>query len=134
MVPPLLFFSFGILDMKSDYFVPPVKFPKLFRFESSPKNGMLNARCERLNSVGIKSTLTQKDFTRATNGFISKIKFHVDIKTFSCPNCGTSPKYLVADGKEDGPSKRKVSHLKEFGRADGDNSFLPQGITPDNRN
>ena len=49
------------------------------------------------------------------------------LKTFSCPKCGNSPKYMVADGKSDGPTKRKVEHLKEMGTADNDRGSLPQG-------
>ena len=90
------------------------------------KEGLIRSRQERLNSIGVKTTLTKSDFLRASNGFISKIHFHDDLKTFSCPNCGNSPKYLVADGKSDGPSKRRVDHLKELGTADDDTGFLPQ--------
>ena len=46
------------------------------------------------------------------NELISRIAFCEDLKTFSCPKCGVAPKYFVADGKSDGPTKRKVEHLK----------------------
>ena len=59
--------------------------------------------------------------------FISKIEFHKDLKVFSCPKCGTAPTYIVADGKSDGPTKRKVEHLKEFGPAENDTDCLSQG-------
>ena len=97
------------------------------RSNGLPKNGLFRSRCERLNSIGVKSSLVPQDLTRATNGFISKITFHSDLKVFSCPKCGISPKYLVADGKSDGPTKRKVDHLKELGTADNDTDCLPQG-------
>ena len=100
---------------------------RTMRSNSTTKNGLYRARTERLNSVGVQTSLTQQDLTRATNGFISHIKFHEELKVFSCPKCGTSPKYLVADGKSDGPTKRKVDHLKELGTADDDDGFLPQG-------
>ena len=95
------------------------------RANGTPMNGMLRARCERLNSIGVKTTLKHQDFTRASNGFISKITFEEN--TFSCPKCGDSPKYFVADGKSDGPTKRKVDHLKELGAADEDEGCLEQG-------
>ena len=76
------------------------------RANESPKQGLWS-RSERLNSVGMKTTLSQKDLTRATNGFVSQIVFRDQLKTFSCPKCGNSPKYMVADGKSDGPTKRK---------------------------
>ena len=97
------------------------------RCNGTPKNGLYRSRCERLNSIGVQTTLTIADFTRATNGFISKIEFVDELRTFSCQKCGTNPKYLVADGKSDGPTKRKVQHLKELGTADEDTSFLTQG-------
>ena len=41
---------------------------------------------------------------------------------FLCPNpsCGDSPKYIVCDGKTDGPTKRKVEHLHELDKASPD--------------
>lgn len=103
------------------------------RSNGTPKNGLFRSRCERMNSIGVQTTLTQKDLTRATNGFISKISFHEELNTFSCPKCGNNPKYLVADGKSDGPTKRKVEHLKEMGPAENDNVCLPQGSFYKNR-
>ena len=91
------------------------------------KSGLLSARKERLNSIGVKTTLTQQDFTRACSGFVSKLVFHPDLKAFSCPKCGTTPKYLVADGKSNGPTKRKIEHIKEFSAADNDHNILRQG-------
>ena len=35
-----------------------------------------------------------------------------------------TPTYLVADGKATGPSKRRVEHLEELDRADGDDNVL----------
>ena len=89
-----------------------VRYMHNMRANGTSKHGLCRSRCERLNSIGVKTNLTQKDFLRATNGFISRIVFHEDLKTFSCPKCGVAPKYFVADGKSDGPTKRKVEHLK----------------------
>ena len=59
----------------------------------------------------MKSSLTYQDLSRAICGFFSLIRFD-DLKVFSCPSCGNSPKYIVADGKSDGPVKKRVSKLK----------------------
>ena len=91
------------------------------------KSGLLSARKERLNSIGVQTTLTQQDFSRACSGFVAKLVFHPDLKTFSCPKCGTTPEYLVADGKSNGPTKRKIEHIKEFSAADDDHNILRQG-------
>ena len=72
--------------------------------------------------------LRTTNFIRAANGFISKIEYHEDLKTFSWPKCGTAPSYIVADGKSDGPTKRKVQHLKEFGQEEDDVDCLPSPI------
>ena len=97
------------------------------RANGTTKLGMYRARCERLNSIGVKTSLTPQDFLRAANGFVSRIEFHQNLRPFSCPKCGVNPKYLVADGKSDGPTKRKVEHLKELGTAEEDPGCLPQG-------
>ena len=46
---------------------------------------------------------------------------------FLCQHCGDSPSYIVCDGKTDGPTKRKVEHLKELDAAEEDESTLCQG-------
>ena len=48
---------------------------------------------------------------------------------FFCPapSCGDSLKYIVCDGKTDGPTKRNVEHLHELDKAVDDNSPLCQG-------
>ena len=68
-----------------------------------------------------------ENFIQAATGFISNIVYHENLKTFSCPKCGNEPAYIVADGKSDGPTKRKVEHLKEFGKEENDDDCLPQG-------
>ena len=46
---------------------------------------------------------------------------------FLCVNCGDSPKYIVFNGKTDGPAKRKVEHLHELDRPEHYESYLCQG-------
>ena len=57
--------------------------------------------------------MTYQDLNKAICGFNSVLRFD-DAKVFSCPSCGTSPKYIVADGKSDGPVKRKVWTCTDF--------------------
>ena len=68
---------------------------------------LYRSRNQSLHALGTKSSLTYQDLNKAICGFFSVIRFD-DAKVFSCPSCGTSPKYIVADGKSDGPVKRKV--------------------------
>ena len=90
-------------------------------------NASFNARNFSLGNIGVKSSLTYSSFLRACTGYAQMIKFR---KTdFICPNpsCGDSPKYIVCDGKTDGPTKRKVEHLHELDKAEDDDSPLCQG-------
>ena len=70
---------------------------------------LLRSRNQSLHGLGSSSTLTYQDLNKAISGFNSAITFD-DAKVFSCPCCGPSPKYIVADGKSDGPVKRKVCY------------------------
>ena len=59
-------------------------------------------------------------------------------KDFKCVDCSPgedndTPSYLVCDGKCVASTSRKVSHLSEFGCAEGDDEILPQGSTYENR-
>ena len=58
-------------------------------------------------------------------GFFNDLVFDNE-KAFSCPTHGTSPKFIVSDGKALGPLKRKVAHLKELDIAEDDKSVLAQ--------
>ena len=44
-----------------------------------------------------------------------------------------SPSYIVCDGKTNGPTKRKVDHLRELDRAEEDESVLAQGSSFESR-
>ena len=53
---------------------------------------------------------TYEDWLHAIDGFKANISF--DLKeAFTCINCGVSPRYFVADGKNVGPTKRKLLPL-----------------------
>ena len=88
-------------------------------------NAGFNARKTSLSDIGLKSSLSYSLFLRAVTGYAQMIKFRKE--DFLCPNCGDSPSYIVCDGKTDGPTKRKVEHLQELDRAEGDDSVLCQG-------
>ena len=80
---------------------------------------------DALDSLGISSSLTYHDLHRAICGFFRKLKFNENI-AFSCPTHGTTPRFLNTDGKNMGPTKRKVKHLEELERHPADDQILPQ--------
>ena len=88
-------------------------------------NASFNARKTALSSIGLKSSLSYPIFLRACTGFAQMIRFRKE--DFLCSSCGDSLPYIVCDGKAEGPSKRKVSHLEELDRFEGDVSVLCQG-------
>ena len=74
-----------------------------------PINGVYKSRSTTyFNSLGpgVKSTLSYSDVERACSGYASMMQFRKE--DFLCLNCGHTPKYIVADGKMSGPTKRKV--------------------------
>ena len=73
----------------------------------------------------MESSLTYSLFLRACTGYAQMVQFRKE--DFLCPNCGDSPEYIVCDGKTDGPAKRKVDHLHELDRLEGDETVLCQG-------
>ena len=94
-------------------------------------NASFNARKTSLSDIGVQSSLTYQHFVRACTGYARMIAFDRD--AFLCSTCGDDPKYLVCDGKTDGPTKRKVAHLHELDKAEADESFLCQGSHFENR-
>ena len=77
------------------------------KYSTNYFTSLLRSRNQSLHALGTSSALTYQDLNKAICGFNSVIRFD-DAKVFSCPSCGSSPKYIVADGKSDGPVKRKV--------------------------
>ena len=88
-------------------------------------NATIAARQSALKNCGVETTLTYSQFVRACTGYVQMVQFSND--AFLCPNCGASPKYIVCDGKTDGPTKRKVDHLQELDSPSDDNNYLSQG-------
>ena len=88
-------------------------------------NAAVLARQSALTNCGLDSTLSYNQFVRACTGYVHMVNFASN--TFLCPNCGTSPKYIVCDGKTDGPTKRKVDHLQELDSPTNDDNYLSQG-------
>jgi hypothetical protein len=84
-------------------------FNKCNAIDGFPINGVYKSRSTTyFNSLGpgVKSTLSYSDFERACSGYASMMQFRKE--DFLCLNCGHTPKYIVADGKMSGPTKRKV--------------------------
>ena len=86
---------------------------------------MFRSIVDTAESCGVTSSLKYPDIHRSICGFFCNIQFDV-LKAFSCPNHGTSPRWIVADGKALGPLKRRVEHLMEFDIADDDDMVLEQ--------
>ena len=83
-------------------------------------------------SCRVSCSLTYSDIHGSVCGFFFNLKFD-DQKAFSCPKHGTSPKFIVSDGKALGPLKRKVEHLTELDIADDDKTVLQQSTHFKNR-
>jgi hypothetical protein len=74
---------------------------------------------------GTTSQLTYNDLHRAVVGFFRNLD--IDIKlAFSCPNHGSKPKWITADGKNLGPTKRRCKNVKELDRHPEDDDILAQ--------
>ena len=74
---------------------------------------------------GIISQVTYNDIHRATVGFFRNLEFDETL-AFSCPKHGTKPKWITADGKNLGPSKKKCKNMSELDRHPDDDQILPQ--------
>ena len=88
-------------------------------------NKQFNTRFRYLKSIGRKCSLGIQNFTRAVIGFATNLRFRK--QDWTCEICGMggdTPRYLVCDGKQVGPTKRKIEHLKEHGVSDCDHSVL----------
>ena len=72
-------------------------------------------------AAGMKSNLRLTVWYKAVKGFTSRLRFSK--KTFICPSCTELPPFLVFDGKQLGPQKRKVNHIHELGANEGDKIF-----------
>ena len=88
-------------------------------------NAIYSSRSTTFSSLGVTTSLTVKDLTKAITGFATMLKFRNE--DFKCNNCGDTPDYIVCDGKSIGPAKRKVNHLTELDRAEDDDTPLLQG-------
>ena len=63
----------------------------------------------------IKSELTYRDLHRAVLGFFQNLEFDEQL-AFACPRHGTKPNWIVADGKNLGPTKKRCKHMSELDR------------------
>ena len=94
-------------------------------------NATFNSRKSALDDIRVKSSLSYINFVRACTGYAKMVQFRKE--DFLCSTCKDSPPYIVCDGKTDGPTKRKVAHLHELDRAEGDESVMCQGSYFENR-
>ena len=78
-------------------------------------NSIYSSRATTFSPLGVTTSLTVQDLTRAVTGFAAMLKFRKE--DFVCDKCGDTPEYIVCDGKSIGPAKRKVNHLTELDRA-----------------
>ena len=78
-----------------------------------------------MDSCGVSSSLTYSDLHRSICGFFVNLKFDLT-RAFSCPRHGTSPTWIVSDGKALGPLKKRVAHLSELDVAKEDESVFNQ--------
>ena len=76
-------------------------------------------------SCGVACSLTYADVHRGVCGFFINLKFNIQT-AFSCPDHGSTPSWIVADGKALGPLKKRVKHLTELDVAKDDKSVLEQ--------
>ena len=97
---------------------------KIFAMWKSITNGALSA--------GLSCSLQYNDLHRSICGFMSNLD--LDFKAaFSCPTHGNSPVWIVSDGKNMGPLKKRVDHLKELVPEASDDNVLVQITTHKNR-
>ena len=90
---------------------------KIFAFWKSIKNNAVFS--------GLSCSLTYDDLHRSICGFMNNLGIDFK-KAFSCPKHGSSPPWIVSDGKNVGPLKRRVNHLKELDRHETDAKILQQ--------
>ena len=76
-------------------------------------------------SSGISCTLKYDDLHRSICGFMNNLDIDFQ-RAYQCPTHGTSPKWVVADGKNVGPLSRRVNHLKELDVDHSDTRILRQ--------
>ena len=76
-------------------------------------------------SCGISCSLTYSDVHRGICGFFTNLQFDIT-KAFTSPTHGSSPKWIVSDGKSLGPLKRRVKHLSELDLATDDSKVFSQ--------
>ena len=74
---------------------------------------------------GITSQVTYNDMHRASVGFFRNLDFDENM-AFSCPTHGSKPKWITADGKNIGPTKKKCKDLSELDVQSEDDQVLPQ--------
>ena len=76
-------------------------------------------------AFGVSRSLTYDDLHRASVGFFRNLEFDQKV-VLSCPKHGVKPKWIVADGKNLGPTKIKCKDMAELDSHPDDNQVLEQ--------
>ena len=99
----------------------------LFKWRSSGLSisAMFRSLKDLADSCEVTVDLNYQDLHRSICGFMCNLSFDIE-QAFSCPEHGTSPKWIVADGKAIGPLKKRVKHLQELDIAPTDSKILEQ--------
>ena len=77
-----------------------------------PFTSQVSSRATLIDNLNMKTTLSSSDLVTAVTGFASRMKFKKE--DWACIDCGDTPKYIVADGKCNGPASRHIQHLREL--------------------
>ena len=94
-----------------------------FVLSGIPMEAFWQARANGLKNAGITFSLSLETWYKAAKGYVSRLRHSKH--AFICHSCKETPPFLVFDGKQTGPQKRKVDHLRELSAPEND-EILPQ--------
>ena len=100
--------------------------------DGTPKFALYKTIQDNAKALGVTSTITYSDLHRGIVGFFRQLDFD-ELRAFSCPKHGNSPRWMNTDGKYVGPTKKKCCHLNELDREMNDAEVLEQSTTFKNR-
>ena len=98
-----------------------------FRSFGFPMLAAYQSRRDALSAIDIETALTYEEYEKAVTGFFYQVSAGFTDDVFICPKCTASPPYLVFDGIDIAPSKRKIEHLHKLDAPGGEDQGLPQG-------
>ena len=94
-----------------------------FVLSGIPMEAFWQARANGFKNAGMTSSLSLETWYKAAKGYVSRLRHSKH--AFICPSCKETPPFLVFDGKQTGPQKRKVDHLRELSAPEND-EILPR--------